>query len=207
MTEERSAPARPLGGPWFQRHPRRALAVAVASSIGIVALRFSVEGAADAISVLHVLPVALVAMAFGFRAGVAAGVAAVGFLVTWVVWAGVELGPLGWVARVLPMLLIGGLVGAATDRIRAAEEAERRSVAIALLQREAAEINDEIVQGLAAAKWMLEAGDVERGLAMVEDTMVTAQGLVTRVLGSGSVLPEHVRRPDVVLRRHHGVGA
>jgi hypothetical protein len=72
-------------------------------------------------------------------------------------------------------------------------------MAVALLQREAAEINDSIFQGLAATKWMLEAGEVERGLTTLEQTMVTAQQLVSRMLGSDSVLPGDLRRSRFVL--------
>lgn len=137
---------------------------------------------------LYGLPVALVALGFGFRAGSAAGFAAVGLLAVSNVAADVSLTTLGWVSRVTPLLLLGTLIGASSDRIRAADRAERYAAAVALLQREGAEISDRIFQGLAASKWMLEVGEIERGLVTLEDTMVMAQQLVTRALGSKSVL-------------------
>lgn len=71
---------------------------------------------------------------------------------------------------------------------------------MALLQRDAAEVNDSVIQGLVATKWLLESGEVERAIALLEATTVTAQELVTRVLGSESVLPSDVRRPLLVRR-------
>ncbi len=106
----------------------------------------------------------------------------------------VVIGPLGWVSRVVPLLLIGGLIGAASDRTRAAELTERRAEAMALLQLDGAEINDSIVQQLAAAKWALDRGDVERCGSILEDAIMTGQQLVTRVLGADSTVPAHIRR-------------
>jgi hypothetical protein len=185
--------------PWFQRHPRWALAVSVVLYVGIFVLRVSVAGTEDSISMLYVLPVALVALGFGFRAGVLAGLAAIGLLVVWAAEAGETLTPLGWVSRVTPLLLLGTLVGFSSDRMREAEEAERYAAAVALLQREGAQITDKIFQGLAVSKWMLEVGEIDRGLERLEDAMVTAQQLVTRVLGSNSVLRDDTRRASRVV--------
>ena len=143
---------------------------------------------------LYVLPVALVALGFGFWAGLAAGLTAVGLLVGWAVAWDVESSPLGWVGLVTPVVLLGALVGFASDRIRDADRAERYAATVAILQVEGAEISDRIFQGLAASKWMLEVGEIERGLAVLEDTMVIAQQLVTSVLGSNSVLRDEAHR-------------
>lgn len=180
--------------PWFERHPRRAIFVSVVLFVVVTAFRFGVGDAEDAIALLFVLPVALVAMGFGRRAGTLAGTAAVGLLALWAVVDSVELSALGWVSRITPMLLIGVLVGAASDRIRASERAERRAVELAVLQADAAEVNDSIVQHLSAAKWAIEAGDVDRGMAILDDTIVTGQRLVTRVLGADSIVTDELRR-------------
>ena len=112
----------------------------------------------------------------------------------------VESGPLGWVGLVAPVVLLGALVGFASDRIRDADRAERYAAMVTVLQVEGAEVSDRIFQGLAASKWMLEVGDLERGLAVLEDTMVIAQGLVTNVLGSNSVLRDDLREHAMVPR-------
>lgn len=186
--------------PWFQRYPRLALTVSATLFAVIFLIRVSVGGTEDSISMLYVLPVALVALAFGFWAGVAAGLTAVGLLVGWAISLDVESSPLGWIGLVTPVVLLGALVGYASDRIRDASRAERYAAMVTVLQVEGAEISDRIFQGLAASKWMLEVGDIERGLAVLEDTMVIAQGLVTNVLGSNSVLRDDVREHAMVPR-------
>ena len=180
--------------PWFDRRPVWALATASALFAGIFLLRCSVGDAADAIAMLYVLPISLVAISHGRRAGLAAGALAVVLLVAWVLIADVAIAPLGWLSRVVPLLLIGGLIGGASERMRAAELTERRAAAMALLQLDGAEINDSIVQHLAAAKWAIERGDVERGAAILDEAIATGQQLVTRVLGEDSAIPADMRR-------------
>jgi hypothetical protein len=51
-------------------------------------------------------------------------------------------------------------------------------------ERQALEINDNIVQGLAVAKLSLETGSDEEGRRAVEDTLRRAQGLITELLGT-----------------------
>ena len=186
--------------PWFDLHPRLALGVAVALFIAIFAVGLAIDGTADSLSVLYVLPVSLVAFAFGVRAGLAAGAVAVGLLVIWLLASAESFGALGWVSRVVPLLLLGLLVGASSDRIREARRAERYAIAVALVQRDAAEINDSVVQGLAVAKWLLESEQVDRALEVLDETAEKAQTLVSRVLGAGGVLPEDLRNPMMVMQ-------
>lgn len=188
-------------GPWFWLRPELAAVVSALLFVGIIVLRWSVGDAADAISMLYVLPVALLALSFGLRVGLGAGVVAVGLLVLWVTTAGESLSVLGWVSRATPLLLLGLLVGAAADRIREANRVERRAAEIALLQREAAEINDRVLQQMAAAKWMLEAGHTDDSVDLLAETMDTAQQLVARMLGPDSVLPEVPRRAQPAASR------
>jgi K+-sensing histidine kinase KdpD len=181
-------------GPWFWLRPSLAATVSSVLFVGVLALRWSVAGAAESISMLYVLPIALLAMTFGFRVGVGAGVLAVCLFVACMMAKGESLSPLEWLSRVTPLLLIGALVGVATERIREADRAERQTMEVALLQREAAEINDGVLQQMAATKWLLESGHVEEGIELLDATMTTARQLVTRMLGSDSVLPGDPRR-------------
>lgn len=62
-------------------------------------------------------------------------------------------------------------------------EAERRELeAAALLHREAIEVNDSLVQGMAAAKWSLEAGSVDAGLRVLDDTIARGHDLVSGLI-------------------------
>lgn len=82
---------------------------------------------------------------------------------------------------------VRGSVQDVTERREAGDV--RRELAVAVARhRDAIEINDSVVQALAAAKWALEVGNVERGLDAVSDAFGTAQQLVADLLGD-SVQP------------------
>ena len=50
-------------------------------------------------------------------------------------------------------------------------------------ERQALEINDNIVQGLTVAKYAMDSGQDERSRLAVEDTLRSAQGIITELLG------------------------
>jgi hypothetical protein len=168
--------------PWFRQRPVVALGVAGVLYVLVFLLRVLAGGPDDAYSLLFVLPVALVAVTYGMRAGLAAGFAGVALTAVWVVVDDVSLSPTGWGSRILPFLLLGGLLGDASDRLRRADAEKRRLEAAALLYREAIEINDSLVQGMAAARWALEAGRVDAGLHTLEQTIVQAETLVSGLI-------------------------
>ncbi|HYF73547.1 MAG TPA: hypothetical protein VD864_12045 [Nocardioides sp.] len=167
---------------WFRRRPPLTWAVVVALFAGVFALRLSTSHVEDAYSMLYVFPVALVSVAFGRRAGTGAGVAAVLLIVVWVLIRDVSLTPSGWASRVLPILLLGILLGDATDRVRRIEAERRRLESAALLHRDAIEINDSLVQGMVAAKWSLEAGNVDAGLSTLNATISQAHEMVSGLI-------------------------
>jgi hypothetical protein len=191
--------------PWPVRTTgeRRVLVLALAGLlfVAVLSLRLLDGDATDAYSMLYVFPVALVAITFGMRAGTAAGLLAVGLIAIWATADHVFLAPAAWAARVLPILLLGVLVGEATDRMRRLETERRRLEAAALLHREAIEINDSLVQGMAAAKWSLEAGNLDAGLRVLDDTIARAHDLVSGLIrradmgGRAETLPERTGPP------------
>lgn len=183
----RQRPAR--HGPWFWAHPVPALATAVALAVAICTLRFAIGGVEDSIANLYVLPVALVALTWGRRAGFVAGVIATGLLLWWVLAAGEHITPLGWLSRIIPLVLLGTLVGDAADRIRDADRTERRARRLEMLGRETAEVHDSMMQHLAAAKWRLESGDTEHGLDSLTAAIVDAQDVVRELLESSRTVP------------------
>ena len=167
---------------WFRRRPPLTWAIVVVLFAGVLTLRLSTSHVEDAYSMLYVFPVALVAVAFGRRAGAGAGVVAVLLIVVWVLARDVSLTPSGWLSRVLPILLLGILLGDATDRVRRIESERRRLESAALLHRDAIEINDSLVQGMVAAKWSLEAGDTETGLRTLNATITQAHEMVSGLI-------------------------
>lgn len=183
-------------GPWFRERPALVAAVAAALFGAVLCLRLLSGGPEDAYSMLYVLPVALVAMSSGLRAGTAAGLVAVALMALWAVTMDVSLSPVGWASRVTPLLLLGALLGDASDRLARADAERRRLEAAALLHREAIEINDSLVQGMVAAKWSLESGQTDVGLRTLSDTITRAHDLVSglvRRAGMGS-RTEHLPR-------------
>jgi signal transduction histidine kinase len=160
----------------------------------VFVLRLAYGSPVDVVNLLYTLPVALLALAFGRLAGILAGLLAVALVVAWIVLNDVDLSALGWTSRVLPLLLLGGLLGDASDRLAVAAERERQLEAAAQRQRDAAEVNDTLVQGMAAAKWALEAGRHEAGLKTLDETLTLGHELVSKLL----------RETDMGLDGHRG---
>jgi PAS domain S-box-containing protein len=78
-----------------------------------------------------------------------------------------------------------------SERRRSEEEIARAQ------RKEALDLNDTVVQGLAAAKMALEMGDFERGLNNFAKTLSNAKGLVDRLLDeSGSIEPGNLVRSE-----------
>lgn len=184
-------PMRPL---WFNRFPRVMFAVVVALFIGVFALRMLAPGPDDAVIVLFVFPIALLALARGLLPGIVAGALTAILLVLWAVYREVDLSLVGWASRVLPLLLVGGLLGDASDRLRRGEALRHAHALAAQRHRQAVDINDSLVQGMASAKWRLEAGDVASGLATLDDTIDRGQQLISELIrSSGMGLGENER--------------
>lgn len=179
VTLPRTELARP---PWFRRHPQLAIVLSIGLFIAVLSLRLLETSVDVPVGVLYSLPIALLAVAFGRAAGLLAGLGGVAATATWAVAAGAHHGLLAWTALSLPLVLLGVLLGDATDRLVRSEVQARRASIAAQCTREAVELNDTVVQGLAAAKWALEAGRSERGLEIVSETLDHAQSLVSQLL-------------------------
>ncbi|GAB2862461.1 hypothetical protein [Nocardioides pacificus] len=169
--------------PWFRRRPPMAVALAGVLFAAIFALRlmFGMD-TTEGITMLYALPITLLALALGRRGGVAAGLVAVALVAVWVVVDSVELGLLGWASRTLPHLLVGVLLGDASDRLQRAEQLQRTHEIAELRHRQAVEINDTLVQGMAAAKWAMESGRHDRAMQTLEETLETGQRLVSDLM-------------------------
>jgi hypothetical protein len=184
------------GEPWFVRRPRLTVGVAVAMYVAIIATRILLGTPADDVYLLFALPIALIAVAFGMRAGVFAGLTGVVLIILWAQYGGIDLSVIGWASRISPMLLLGYLLGDAIDRLRRAENERRRLEASARRQRDAIEINDTIVQGLSAAKWALESGDLDQGLTIVSDTLTLGHRLVSELIRDADMQRSWSGTPD-----------
>jgi hypothetical protein len=181
MQPEESA-LRGTAEPWFQRRPWSVVLVSSVLFGAVFAVRLTVGDATDAISMLYALPITLLAVARGLRVGLLAGCLGVLLTCAGVTLDGFDLSWIGWTSRCIPLLLVGGLLGDASDRLRRAE-AEHRVLAVAAMRhRQAIEINDRLVQGMSAAKWSLESGKVTAGIDTLADTLGEGQQLVSALL-------------------------
>jgi hypothetical protein len=176
-------------GPWFRQRPAIAFVVAGVLYAAVLALTVFAGEPADDYVLLYVFPVALISIAFGLRAGVMAGLTALVMIVLWVALRDISLTATGWTSRALPLLLLGGLVGRASDRLREAEMERRQLEAAALLQRDAVEINDSLVQGMAAARWSLQAGQMDTGLRILDETLEQGQEMVSDLIRRAGMNP------------------
>jgi hypothetical protein len=87
------------------------------------------------------------------------------------------------------MALFGGLFFLRRASL-AATELQRRQ----LNERHAVEINDNIIQGLALAKYQLQLGEGEKSATQVAETLREAQRLVSGLLGDAEVQAGQLRR-------------
>ncbi|WP_183098655.1 DUF4118 domain-containing protein [Nocardioides pelophilus] len=180
---ELRAPPAPGVRPWFQQRRGLAAVVCVVLFGAVTVLRFALgDDAAIAVTMLYVLPISLAAVAWGRWAGAGAGVVGLALIGIWVLAKGVDLSILGWLSRAVPLLLIGFVLGDASERLRRAEEERSLQEARNLRLRHAVEINDSLIQGMAAAKWSLEAGRPDTGLEMLNETITEGQRLVSDLM-------------------------
>lgn len=163
----------------------------------VLAARAWLGDPGDAVLILMIFPISLLALTFGARVGSLAGLVAAGLLVVWGWLAGADLSLVGWISRVGTMLFLGMLIGDARDRLVRAEEEQQALEISQLRHRQAAEVNDSLIQGMAAAKWSLESGRTDLAVQTLEDTIASGQHMVSdslRASSPTSTPPYRVRR-------------
>ena len=176
--------------PWYGEHPRSAAMLAIVLFVLVTAGHFHVDGTGEAVDILYCLPVALLAVTFGLRGGLVGACLGIGlFAVAEVIDGTGDIDATGWLTRSAGLLLLGLLLGRATDQIAASQRMavaareERRAIQeTSRRQAEALEISDSILQHLAAAKWMVEQGKDEDAIAVLSSTLEKGQRMVAEML-------------------------
>ena len=100
-----------MGRLFVDSKPQTILALVVALFAAVFVLRMVDSDPADAVSVLYVLPIALLAVRFGPAAGLAGALLALVLLAVWAAVEDVDLGVAGYAARATAFFLLGGLAG------------------------------------------------------------------------------------------------
>ena len=109
-------------------HPSAPVAVGLALMLfaGIFVLRLVDKDEANGTLVLLVLPIALCALRFGVRGGVAAAALGIVVVIAWDIAGDVYVGPLGYAARGAAFLILGVVLGRFVNRRTALEQRVRR---------------------------------------------------------------------------------
>jgi hypothetical protein len=209
---------RPRTWPWYRLYPGKAIVVAVGLFVAVSVLDWFNDGSGQAIAVLYILPIALLAVTLGERGGLtgaAAGFAL--FAVLEVQHSSGDIDATGWIVRAVAMFLLGGLLGRATDQTTASEHAalaeQRRRCQVEetnLRYTEALEINDSLIQQIVVAKWMVEQSQTKGAAELLTEAIARGERMVA------GLLPERVSIPadslpaigssDNVLPQHPGIG-
>jgi hypothetical protein len=159
-------------------HPLVPLAIAFGLFASIFVLRLSVDTSDGPITVLYVFPIALLGVVFGLRVGALAALLGVLLVVVWIALDDFSPSVVGWFGRIVPLLVIGLLVGNAADRLRGVSVSEQASFAARLGELEAAEVQHSIVRELIVAKAYLQGGQIEESLGALENGLAAAEALV-----------------------------
>ncbi len=104
-----------------RRWPERRSVVllsSVAMFVAIFLLREFVTGRGDALSLLYVIPVALLALELGVRAGVTAAIVAIAAIGVWMATVETEISWVGLLVRAIILLSVGIIAGRFSDRMR-----------------------------------------------------------------------------------------
>jgi signal transduction histidine kinase len=99
----------------------RPLVIVVAGALfaGIFALRLAIDDPPALIANFYTVPVALLALTYGVRGGIAGAVVAAALVALWDVVTPVEVSFLGYASRAAVVLLVGVVVGRYAERLRA----------------------------------------------------------------------------------------
>ena len=172
-------------------HARRLVVLAVAAALFAVtfAARLAIDDPDALIANFYVVPIALLAIEFGTRAGLLAAAVALGLVFAWSVLQTVHLGALGYTARGAALLVTGAVVGRFSDRLRA-DIAERRRAQrhLSLYADQLARANQQLAQSVERLEAFAEIAravggetDLERVLSLIlahGREIVPARGLL-----------------------------
>jgi PAS domain S-box-containing protein len=107
---------------WLTIDGPQTVVLALALFAAVYALQANDGNPADALEVLYVVPIALLALRFGLRGGVAGALAGLALIATWDVAAHeYDVGLLGNVCWLIALLLLGALLGRFVDHRRRLE--------------------------------------------------------------------------------------
>jgi uncharacterized membrane protein len=172
---------------------RQSTLVAVVSGVMflvILVLKLLITEPGWGFPLLYDIPVALLAVSFGVRGGLAGALIGMACFAIGDSVADIHTNAAGYVSRGLTFVVLGILLGAYSDRSRKEQERIQRAE---LGRRHAAEINDNVVQRLVLTKYALDRGATADGAENATAALREAQRLVSSFL-EDEVEPGSLRR-------------
>ena len=158
-----------------RRRRQAVVALAVALFAGTFSARLAVDDPSALLANFYTVPIAILAIEFGLRGGLAAAALAFALVVAWGEIKSLDVGVLGYVSRLAVFVVVGGLVGRFAERLRADVVARRRAQrALSLYAGELEAANTRLAQSVlrleAFAQIAREVGgetDLHRVLALI----------------------------------------
>lgn len=113
--------------PAMRKRHSRAVVIGFAAFLfaGVFGLRLAITSPTEAIVLLFALPIALLAVSFDERAGLAAAAFSLALMWLWSSLRDVEIGALTYLARGVTFIVLGGLLGRYAGQLRRRNEALR----------------------------------------------------------------------------------
>jgi signal transduction histidine kinase len=160
-------------------HTRRGVVLAAAAALFAVtfAARLAIKDPDALIANFYVVPIALLAIEFGARAGVLGAAMALGLVFAWSAIQTVHVDALGYTARVAALLVTGAIVGRFSERLRAdVAERKRAQRNLSLYADQLGAANQQLAQSVERLEAFAEIAravggetDLERVLTLILD--------------------------------------
>ena len=116
---------------------------------GAFAARLAVHDPSALLANFYTVPIAVLAIEFGLRGGLAGAVVGFALVVAWGEIKNVDVGVLGYVSRAAVFVIVGGLVGRFSERLRADVLARQRAQrALSMYAGELERANERLAQSV-----------------------------------------------------------
>ena len=131
------------------KRQRVVLGVAAVLFAGAFAARLAVHDPSALLANFYTVPIAVLAIEFGLRGGLAGAVVGFALVVAWGEIKNVDVGVLGYVSRAAVFVIVGGLVGRFSERLRADVLARQRAQrALSMYAGELERANERLAQSV-----------------------------------------------------------
>lgn len=165
-----------------------ALSGVLFAAIYVLRLVIPEPGAGAGILFMMLVPIALLALEYGVRGGLAGAVVAMALTGLWVVSMDIELGLTGFVTRFATYAISGIGTGFLVEQRQHRDRDIAELMASAELHRQALQVHETVVQQLTVAKLSLEMNDSDQAIKAIGDALTSARRVVAQGVDPGGDL-------------------